>query len=199
MPRSRSGRSDRGVLEPEPNIGELQPASYGPGAVAAGRSRVVTVAGESITSKYRWVALAASFDMASSQPIESIGQRKPMATPKNATSVPADNTPSATCRIPRNSTSPKAISGTTTITAQSRETTAAFFISVPRSEPACTRNRRLRCPPRPNAFRMRMPSTDSSTMVARSPTWSWDSRASDWYCGLVAKAQRHQRESPAPR
>ena len=49
----------------------------------------VTVIGASITSKYRWEALAASLDIASSQPIESIGQRRPSATPKNATSVPA--------------------------------------------------------------------------------------------------------------
>ncbi len=61
----------------------------------------MTVIGASMTSKNRCDALAASFDMASSQPIESIGQRRPSATPKNATNVPADSSPFATWVMPR--------------------------------------------------------------------------------------------------
>ncbi len=75
----------------------------------------------------------------------------------------------------------KATSGSATITAQSFEMTFALRISVARRSPACARKRRLRYALRPNALRIRMPSTDSSTMVARSPTWSCDRRASAWY------------------
>ena len=79
----------RGIGEPETHVPELEAArGLAPAAVACRGDE--TVIGASSTSKNRSVALAASLDMASSQPIESIGQRSPNATPKNATSVPAD-------------------------------------------------------------------------------------------------------------
>ncbi len=49
----------------------------------------------------------------------------------------------------------------------------AFSISVLRSDSACARKVDSACLPRPNALSTRMPCTDSSTAVARSPAWSW--------------------------
>ncbi len=72
---------------------------------------------------------------------------------------------------------PSAISGSAMITAHSREITRALPSSVARSFPASARNCRRRCALRPNALRMRMPRIDSSTVVARSPTWSCERRA----------------------
>ena len=94
--------------------------------------------GASITSKYRCDALAASLDIASSQPIESIGQRRPSATPKKATSVPADSVAVGDLPDARGtSVSPKAISGTAMITAHSVEITRALLDLGGPQLPAC--------------------------------------------------------------
>ena len=100
----------------------------------------MTVSGESITSKYLADADAVSLAMANSQPIESIGQRRPSAVPKNATRTPADMVPWATSRMPSTSAMPNAISGRAMITAQSTEMTRAFLSSVSRRSRACRRN-----------------------------------------------------------
>ncbi len=176
MPRSRSSllgaASAKWKRTPE-NV--RRPRDCG---AAVGSVGEVTVTGESITSKNRSDAEAVSLASAISQPIESMGQRSVIATPKNATNVPAVSVPAATSRMPSNSVRPSAISGSAMITAQSSETTLALVSSVVRSPPASLRNSRPRWALRPNAFRMRIPSTDSSTLVARSPTWSCARRAS---------------------
>ena len=100
------------------------------------------VTGLFITSKYRWVALAASFVIASSQPIESIGHRRLNATPKNATSVPADIEPPATWTMPKNRVRPNAISGMTMTEPHNLATTAALVSSVARRPRADAANRR---------------------------------------------------------
>ncbi len=155
-----------------------RPSTAGDGTGCAGE---VTVSGASITSKNRSDAVAVSLVIASSQPMESIGQRRPIATPKKATRVPAVSVPSATWVMPITSAVPSAISGSAMIAAHSTLITFALRSSVPRSSPASRRNDRPRCALRPKALRIRMPSTDSSTVVARSPTWSCERRASTWY------------------
>ena len=49
-----------------------------------------------MTSKYRSVAVAASWLIASRKPIDSTGQRSASAVDRKATSVPAERSPSAT-------------------------------------------------------------------------------------------------------
>ena len=49
----------------------------------------------------------------------------------------------------------------------------ALSISVWRSSSACSSKASRASRPRPKAFSTRMPCTDSSTVVARSPAWSW--------------------------
>ena len=68
-------------------------------------------------------------------------------------------------------------SGTSTTTVHSAASSRTFVSSVPRRPRASARNRAVSRRPRPSDFSTRMPSTDSSTTVARSPTWSWDRRA----------------------
>jgi hypothetical protein len=72
-------------------------------------------------------------------------------------------------------------SGSSTIAPHSSDTIRALRISVPRSSIACSANFFARCGPRPNALSTRMPSADSSTVVAKSPSWSWASRATILY------------------
>lgn len=96
----------------------------------------------SITSKYRSVAVAASWLIASRKPIDSTGQRSASAVDRNATSVPADRSPSATCTAPTTSAAAIATSGRVTMTAQISASSRALRSSVPRSVPDSSRNAR---------------------------------------------------------
>ena len=134
-----------------------------------------------MTSKYRSVAVAASLLIASRKPIESTGQRSASAVDRNATRVPADSPPSATWRVPSTRAAAMAISGRVVITAQIAASSRALRSSVVRSR--CVRSLKARAwlRWRPKPLMMRMPSTDSSTTVVRSPTWSWARRAATAY------------------
>ncbi|CAM5643615.1 hypothetical protein SVIOM342S_01338 [Streptomyces violaceorubidus] len=137
--------------------------------------------GASITSKYRSVAVAASWLIASRKPMDSTGHRSASAVDRNATSVPADSAPSATCTAPTTSAAPIATSGSVTMTAQMAASSRALRSSVPRSVCDSSWKARawLRCRPKP--LMIRTPSTLSSTTVVRSPTWSCARRATAEY------------------
>ncbi len=113
--------------------------------------------------------------------MDSTGQRSASAVDRNATSVPADSDPSATCTTPTTSAAPIASSGSVTMTAQMDASSRALRSSVPRSVCDSSWKARawLRC--RPNPLMIRMPSTLSSTTVVRSPTWSCARRATAEY------------------
>lgn len=86
----------------------------------------------SITSKYRSVAVAASWLIASRKPIDSMGQRSARAVERKATSVPVDSSPSATCTVPSTSAAPMASSGRIVIAAKIQASRRALASSVPR-------------------------------------------------------------------
>ncbi len=109
--------------------------------------------------------------------MDSTGQRSASAVDRNATSVPADRTPSATCTVPSTRAAAMASSGRVVIRPQSQPSSPALRSSVPRTRRDSARNARscARCWPKP--LMMRMPSTLSSTTVVRSPIWSCEVRA----------------------
>ena len=57
-----------------------------------------------------------------------------------------------------------------------RAMAVAFFTSVRRSSSACSVKPASAVGPRPKAFGTRMPCTDCSRVVARSPFWSCERR-----------------------
>ncbi len=173
-----SGYRNRTPSNSTPSGGSGTPTA--PSARPAASSAPLS-SSSAITSKYRAVAVAASWLIASRKPMESTGQRSASAVDRKATSVPADRVPSATRTVPRTSAAPIASSGRVTITAKIDASSRAFASSVPRSVPDSSRKARawLRCRPKP--LTMRMPSTLSSTTVVRSPTWSCARRATSEY------------------
>ena len=117
----------------------------------------------------------------SRKPIDSIGQRSTVAVAKNANSWPTVISPVDASHTPPSSESANATSGTSSSHSQMPAIARAFSISVPRSSSAWRVNFSSECGPRPNALSTRMPCTDSSTAVARSPCWSCDRRATTEY------------------
>ncbi len=115
------------------------------------------------------------------KPIDSIGQRSTAAVAKNATRSPTEISPADASSTPPSSARAKVRSGTSSSQSQMPAMAFAFLISVPRSSSACSANASCMCLPRPNAFSTRIPCTDCSTLVARSPDWSWLSRATEEY------------------
>lgn len=134
-----------------------------------------------MTSKYRSVAVAASWLIASRKPIDSTGQRSASAVDRNATSVPAERSPSATWIVPKTSAAPIASSGTPVMSAQIPASSRALVSSVERSRCESSLNARAWLRWRPKPLMIRMPSTLSSTTVVKSPTWSWAVRAASEY------------------
>ena len=114
-----------------------------------------------------------------SWPIDSTGPESTAAVAKYAASAPTVRSPWATSHTPSARPTPSTASGSATIRAMNPESTDALRTSVPRSVSARPRKPSSACAPRPNAFRTRMPCTDSSTVVARSPAWSWERREAE--------------------
>jgi hypothetical protein len=109
----------------------------------------------------------------SRKPIDSIGQRSTVAVAKKPTRSPTEISPLKASSTPVSSASANVTSGTSSSQSQMPATARAFSISVPRRSSAWLEKLRSMCLPRPNALSTRMPCTDSSTAVARSPAWSW--------------------------
>ncbi len=127
----------------------------------------------SITSKCLSMAVLAVSVMAISGPIASTGPATTAAVAKNATSAPTVSVPLATEKTPTISPVPSASSGSSVTTREKTASDLALKISVCRSSSACSLKASSASLLRPNALSTRMPCTDSSTVVARSPAWSW--------------------------
>ena len=135
------------------------------------------VLAESITSKWRSTAVLAVSAMASSMPENSTGEAMTAAVAKKATRAPMLSWPLAHSITPTTSPAPRASSGSRVTTMVNVAWCRALAISVWRSSSACSLKFSRASRLRPKAFRTRMPWTDSSTVVARSPAWSWLRRA----------------------
>ena len=131
----------------------------------------------SITSKKRSAAVRVSNVIASRKPIDSTGNRSTVAVAKNAARSPSEMLPPTASQTPPSRQSANVTSGTRMSQSQMPAIAFALSISVPRSFSAWLAKFSRACLPRPNAFSTRMPCTDSSTVVARSPAWSWLRRA----------------------
>ncbi|MCY1240297.1 hypothetical protein D9M72_531380 [compost metagenome] len=131
----------------------------------------------SMTSKCRSMAVFAVSAMASSMPLNSTGAATTAAVAKNATSEPMLSWPSAASVMPATSPAPSASSGRRVTTMLKVAWCLALAISVCRSSSACSLKFSRASRLRPKALSTRMPCTDSSTVVARSPAWSWLRRA----------------------
>ena len=115
--------------------------------------------------------------MASSMPENSTGAAMTAAVAKNATRAPMLSWPSAASMMPATRPAPSASSGSRVTTMLKMAWCLALAISVWRSSSACPLKFSSASRLRPKAFSTRMPWTDSSTVVARSPAWSWLRRA----------------------
>jgi hypothetical protein len=135
----------------------------------------------SITSKNRSAAVRVSNVIASRNPMDSTGQRSTVAVAKYAARPPIEIWSFTASSTPASRLSAKITSGTSSSHSHRPAIARAFSISVPRSSSAWLAKFASACLPRPNALSTRMPCTDSSTVVARSPAWSWLRRATTEY------------------
>ena len=132
---------------------------------------------ESMTSKCRSTAVLAVRAMASSMPQNSTGVAITAAVAKNATRAPMLSSPVEASMTPTTSPAPRASSGRRVTTRLNVARCLALTISVWRSSSACSLKFSSASRLRPKALSTRIPWTDSSTVVARSPAWSWLRRA----------------------
>ena len=142
-----------------------------------GWSGLVMVFCASMTSKCRSTADFAVRAIASSMPQNSTGAATTAAVAKKATRDPMESWSVEASRMPTTRPAPSASSGRSVTTRLKVARCLALAISVWRSSSACSLKFSSASRLRPKAFRTRMPCTDSSTVVARSPAWSWLRRA----------------------
>ncbi|KAF0646662.1 hypothetical protein K701_27150 [Streptomyces fradiae ATCC 10745 = DSM 40063] len=107
----------------------------------------------------------------------SAGQRRWVATVTAAISVPSDSAPVATPYPPYPIIATIARSGSAVMTHHRAAVYESLRSSRTRSRRACPVKRRTVSGARPNTFSTRTPSTDSSTVVDRSPPTSCAARA----------------------
>ena len=131
----------------------------------------------SMTSRNRSVDALASSVIARSWPNASTGLLTRAAVAKNATSAPTESRPLAASGTPIASSTARMPSGRAPSAKETRDSVRALATSVSRSCSACATKSSSASSPRPNALSTRMPCTDSSTVVARSPAWSRARRA----------------------